>query len=426
MRIAVFEDEKTDNFLPLTYMRAFFDLRIGKYTFLQRAERVFGRVDVAFTRDYLRKYYAVERKLDTDVDDVDDDILLINPRFLLDEKTVDRVLGLKEEKEKFALFSGDSLVAALVPKHFAEHIIDKLGDISTRSLYRELKNVGEILNLEGAKAVVFPWQLIEENSKALVRDLDSSRLVKGEVDETVRVLGDNALYVGDRSVVEPYVTIDTRNGPVYIGEGAVVHSFTYIQGPAYIGDKTVVMPRSVIREGSNIGDVCRVGGEVEESIVHGFSNKYHDGFLGHAYVGEWVNLGALTTNSDLKNTYGNVKVTVNGRRVDTGSRKVGAFIGDMAKTSIGTLIYTGKKIGVASHVHGLVSEDVPSFTIYARSLGAEPVELRLESAIETQRRIMERRGRKITDALVGLIIAVYNMTAKERMVFGVKAGSFRI
>ena len=124
-----------------------------------------------------------------------------------------------------------------------------------------------------------------------------------------------------------------------------VHPFTRIEGPCYIGPKCILLGAKC-REGMSIGPMCRVGGEVEESIIQGYSNKYHDGFLGHAYVGEWVNLGALTTNSDLKNDYSSVSVVLDGKApIDTGSTKVGSIIGDHTKTSIGTLLNTGSFVG---------------------------------------------------------------------------------
>ena len=153
------------------------------------------------------------------------------------------------------------------------------------------------------------------------------------------------VYVAPTAEVQPFVCIDTTGGPVTIDEGAVINPQTRIEGPAYIGPKSMIVGGK-IREGCSFGPVCRVGGEVEESIIHGYSNKYHDGFLGHAYVGEWVNLGALTTNSDLKNDYGSVSVTLDGRNpINTGSTKVGSLIGDHTKTSIGTLFNTGSYVG---------------------------------------------------------------------------------
>src|SRR5436190_22914514 len=129
-----------------------------------------------------------------------------------------------------------------------------------------------------------------------------------------------------------------------IDREAVIAAFSRLEGPCYIGPQTHVLGAK-IRSGTTLGPNCRIGGEVEESIIHGHSNKYHDGFLGHAYVGEWVNLGALTTNSDLKNDYSTVSVMMGGKSVDTGSTKVGSLIGDHVKTSIGTLMNTGSVVG---------------------------------------------------------------------------------
>ncbi len=219
--------------------------------------------------------------------------------------------------------------------------------------------------------------------------------------------------MGKGGFVEAHVTLDARDGPIFIGNETIVHAGSRISGPTYIGDKTMI-PSGLIREGCSIGHVCRVGGELEETIIQGYTNKYHTGFIGHAYIGEWVNVGAATTNSDLKNTYGTVHVKTGRKNVDTGQTKVGCFIGDHAKTSIGTQIYTGRKIGVASQVHGFVLKDVPSFTIWSESLGSKPVELYLESAIETQKRVLSRRGVKQTREDTELLKKLFEITAQER------------
>src|SRR5439155_18383601 len=130
-------------------------------------------------------------------------------------------------------------------------------------------------------------------------------------------------------------------GPILIQENATVEPLAYVEGPAVIGERTLVKVGAKIRGGSSIGPVCKVGGEVEASIFQGYANKQHDGFVGHSYVGEWVNLGANTVTSDLKNTYGNVSVPLHGTPIDTGMRFVGTIIGDHSKTGICTALTTG-------------------------------------------------------------------------------------
>ncbi|MEM0458662.1 MAG: putative sugar nucleotidyl transferase [Thermofilaceae archaeon] len=423
MRIAVFEDGAVSNLSPLTLTRAVFDLRVGRYTLLERVQMKFGTADLALVRGYLAEYYREVRKLEVEVGDADDDVLLVNPRFVLDPRAMGALEKLCSEGRRFILLSGADVVGALLPRHVG---LERLHvPVDSSELVRSVKGRVEPLYIEGSP-IDYPWQLVELNSRILPDDAACGGGVLGEVDETVKVLGRGGLAVGEGAVVEPYVVLDTRKGPILIESGAEVKAHAYVEGPCVIGRGTVVMPGARVREGCSIGPVCRVGGEVEESIIHGFSNKYHDGFLGHAYVGEWVNLGALTTNSDLKNTYGTVRVGVGARRLDTGRVKVGAFIADFVKTAIGTLIYTGKRVGVSSHLHGVVVEDVPSFTIYAKSLGQEPVELRLESAVETARRMMARRGVSMPKALEALLERVFELTRSERAAAGVRAATFQL
>ena len=247
---------------------------------------------------------------------------------------------------------------------------------------------------------------------------------EGTIDGKATLYGDEEkLYIGKNSFVEASVTLDTREGPIYIGNETIVHTGSRVSGPTYIGDKTTISS-GLVGKGCSIGPVSRVGGELEETIIQGNTNKYHTGFIGHAYIGEWINLGAATTNSDIKNTYGTVQVMMEGKKLDTGHMKVGCFIGDHAKTSIGTQIYTGKKIGMASHVHGFVVDDVPSFTVWSKSLGVQPVELYLKSAIETQKRAMSRRDVKQTREDIELLKKVFEITARERKKAGVVKEKF--
>jgi len=421
MQVTVFEDRAAENFLPLTYTKAVFDLRVGRFTLLERAELLFGRVECAFVRPHLKEFYALDRGLE-EPEDPDDELLLVNPRYVFDEGAMAKLRELNRSSGWFVLVHGSDVVGAKLPVALACEASRAGFDAGLAS--KEFVGKVPVLRLEEARALSRLWELIEANVEVLARDLEGLEGVEGEVDETVKVIGEGGLRVEEGALVEPYVVFDTRGGGVLVEKGAVVKAFTYVEGPAYIGRDTVVMPGARIRGGCSIGPTCRVGGEVEGSIIHGYSNKYHDGFLGHAYVGEWVNLGALTTNSDLKNTYGTVRV--GSEKVDTGRQKVGAFIADFVKTSVGTLLYTGKRVGVASHLHGLVAEDVPSFTIYAKSLGVEPVELELESALKTLERMMARRGLSPTSSMRRLLERVFRITERERLLAGVKRGRFSL
>jgi UDP-N-acetylglucosamine diphosphorylase/glucosamine-1-phosphate N-acetyltransferase len=193
----------------------------------------------------------------------------------------------------------------------------------------------------------------------------------------------------------------------------VVTAFTRLEGPCFVGPRTQVHGAK-IRAGTTLGPDCRVGGEVEASIVQGHSNKYHDGFLGHAYVGEWVNLGAGTHNSDLRNDYGPVRVTVNGRTVHTGQTKVGCFLGDHTKTGLGTLLNTGANAGVFCNLlpGGLLPKYVPSFASWWDGALADRADL--AALLRTAAQVMTRRGQECTETHAALYRLLFEQTAAER------------
>jgi UDP-N-acetylglucosamine diphosphorylase/glucosamine-1-phosphate N-acetyltransferase len=426
MIVAFFEDEAYSNFLPLTYTRPVFECRSGMFSFLERAQRMFSDSKfLLFTRDYLvptlrkRVSYPVNEP-----NSIDDNVLLVNGTLIANEEAK-RLPEKKLDKNTLITQQGRIALAYLgerVAKNHGEALCKPLTPRTSKNLIKECKTL-ESSNLH---FLTYPWDLVSSSAKLIEEDYFKlgRKGCEGTMDNKVVVYGDKEkVYVGEGSFVEASVTLDARDGPIYIGSETVVHAGSRISGPTYIGDKTIITS-GLIREGCSIGNVCRVGGELEETIVQGHTNKYHTGFIGHAYIGEWVNLGAATTNSDLKNTYGTVQVVTEGKKVDTHEKKIGCYIGDHAKTSIGTQIYTGRKIGVASHVHGFVTEDVPSFTIWAKSLGAKSVELELESAIKTQERVLSRRGVKQTREDVDLLKKLFEITAGEREEAGVAKERF--
>jgi UDP-N-acetylglucosamine diphosphorylase/glucosamine-1-phosphate N-acetyltransferase len=415
--LCVFEDEYYENFLPLTYTKATFELICGSKTLLERTlEALKAQKVLLIVRDYLKRRLKERTGFTVNEADVEGDVLIVNGRLLVDSRVTSILDSLKLGE---ALTSGDSLVAMRLGEGVARGAI--ANRVFKPRLVKSFASVREV-NL---KLVEYPWQLIEFTSELLGEVLSSGERYEGG---EIKVLGDlNMLRTGGEVRVEGSVVVDVRKGPVYIGGGCEIEGYTKIEGPTYIGDNCVIRG-AYIRSNCYIGRLCRIGAgsELEETIISSYTNKQHLGFIGHSYVGEWVNIGAGTNVSDLKNTYGTVKVTVRGAKVDTGLIKLGCFVGDYVKTSIGTQIYSGKKIGPFSHVHGFVYNDVPPFTIWAKSLGVEPVELTLESAIETQKRMYERRGARQTEADVELVRKLFELTAEERAKNGVKKEYFKL
>jgi UDP-N-acetylglucosamine diphosphorylase/glucosamine-1-phosphate N-acetyltransferase len=428
MIVAVFEDEGYENFLPLTYTRPVFECRSGMFSFLERVHRFYPESQfLLFTRDYLvptlrkRVSYSVNEPVN-----LDDDVLLINGTFVLNDEAK-QLIEKKLAKKVLITQKGRMVLAHLsedVARHYIEEFSSPLKSLTLKKLMKKCKTL-EASNLP---LLTHPWDLVNKNAELIKQDYTAlgKKESEGTVDRRATLYGNKKdVYVGKGAHVEAHVTLDARDGPIFIGNETAVHTGSRISGPTYIGDKTII-PSGLIREGCSIGHVCRIGGELEETIIHGHTNKYHTGFIGHAYIGEWVNLGAATTNSDLKNTYGTVNVKTRRKNIATGQAKVGCFIGDHAKTSIGTQIYTGKKIGVASHVHGFVLTDVPSFTIWPQSFGSKPVELYIESAIKTQRRVFSRRGVKQTREDSELLKKLFEITARERKKAGVVKKEFTL
>ena len=234
----------------------------------------------------------------------------------------------------------------------------------------------------------YPWDLIHQNGDQILEDVAYmiEDIFSHEIDEDgVYVIGEHPVVRRSDVVIEPGVVFDVSDGPVWLEEGVTVKAFSRIQGPMYVGRNTTLLggPYS----GSSIGPNCKIHGEVEECIILGYSNKAHDGFLGHAYLGMWVNLGAMTTNSDLKNNYSNVRMWTPRGDVDSKQMKLGSLIGDHVKTAIGTLLNTGTVIGAGSNVFG----GMPPKCLSPFSWGADG-EYAFDKFMETASVAMQRRG----------------------------------
>ena len=341
MRLIIFEDSKVGQLFPVALTRAVFELKTGITSLEDKIKRAIPASATSyFVRDYIEPTFKKRHPGDS-VNDISsiksDDIIAVNGRCLFIESA-----GKPFDTEGWMEKDGE-LVYAKLDKKTAGSFSG-----STFTDFKEfVKAKTKKIETGNVATINYPWDLINNNPKAITDDFKKLGLsgINGSFAKESAIYGPKELvYIGAGAEVHPFVCLDTRGGPVIIDEGAEIHPFTRIEGPSYIGKKTMVLGAK-IREGCSIGPVCRIGGEVEESIFHAYSNKFHDGFIGHAYVGEWINLGALTTNSDLKNDYGNVSVIINGRLTDSGSTKVGAFIGDHTKTSINTMINTGTHIG---------------------------------------------------------------------------------
>lgn len=428
MTLVLFDDPGRETFYPISLTRALFDIKIGCLT---PFERFSFRQLKLLTINYLKDITRL-RHVSTTVNEVgyDKGDLYLNSLFSIKDHELEK---LAVTNDQFVLAKGNTILAARMGKIDTEYFIDSI--ISGKKMnIRKLKAIRNRVHDSTGLGVFYKdvWDLISNISKTLPQQLiNISKNVikqkKSKVRHRIKKLkGNGPLFIHEDSLVDDATVLDTMNGGIYIGAGTVISQST-IHGPAFIGEDTQIKPYSVISN-SHIGKNCRIAGEIDSSVILDFTNKSHSGYVGHSYVGEWVNMGANTTTSDLKMTYGPISMLSydNNIKADTQLIKLGSFFGDMVKTSIGTNIYGGLRLGVSSHLHGFITQDVPSFVIFGAGIGAENVEMELTSAVRTQRRMMSRRKVDLTSEYQVLIETVFKQTAKDRSEKHIKAKKFRI
>jgi UDP-N-acetylglucosamine diphosphorylase/glucosamine-1-phosphate N-acetyltransferase len=407
-KFVIFEDERVDNFNPLVYFRPVYELRCGVFTLREKAERAFGVTFDLHARKFLEAVLREEFHGRMINEFAADEIVFVNGRAVFDEQTAQEIFGTEEE----TLFVADDvIVAAKLNKGNYEKVVE-YGHVLDFSSFADKFPVKKI----EAKVFNYVWDLIYANGEEIVKD---SKYFEGQGEwiyenyRNVGYIGFEKIYVGKNVAIYPNVVIDASHGPVVIDDGVTVMSQSVIQGPAYIGKNSIVKIGAKIYHETTVGEVCKVGGEIENAIFQSYSNKQHDGFLGHAYLGRWVNLGAATNNSDLKNNYAKISVKHNGRVVDTGLQFLGLIMGDHSKTAIGTLFNTGTIVGVSSNIFGAGFQPraIPSFAWG----GSEFIkEYKLEKALEVAEIVMSRRNKKLTDAMKTLFSDVFKFTEHER------------
>jgi len=405
MKIGVFEDAGVDLLEPIALTRPAFALRCGASTMLERQQRVLGAKEIgAWVRPALAELARLVHPA-MPINDSDwRPNVWVNARWLppanADLDAAPPGVGLVGQE-----------VAYVVTPPVA--LLDHPGDVNNwiALCKSELPHV----TADGTM-IDYLWDAVDRNGDALIQDWQWFQQLHGAIKNPgIAVIGPSEqLVVANDATIEPFVSADTRHGPVLIDRGAVVQSFSRLEGPCYIGQESWILGAN-LRGGSSIGPRCRIGGEVEASIVHANSNKYHEGFLGHSYVGEWVNLGAATQTSDLRNDYGTVRVAINGQRLSTGRTKVGSYLGDHTKTGLGALLNTGSVVGAFCNLlpsGTLLPAIVPSFCEV--NYGAVRERFDLRQVFTTATTVMHRRGCEFTESHRDFFYTLFEQTADRR------------
>lgn len=413
MQLCIFEDQYFSNFLPLAYFRPVYALRCGAVKLRRKIERLFPRASVAYhcrseLTEYLREVhpYSLINQLK------DESTWFINGRFLLG-KDFERFVKVPPKLDTVYLKDGN-VVAAFANPQSVRSIREK---ISTNLISKEMFT-GMLFEEIEAVPLKYLWDIVQCNGKEICKDFsyfrNKEKNMLGKVNPGSHLLNKKNIIIGKGAVVKPGAVLDAEKGPIILGKNVTICPNAVVEGPVFIGDNSIIKAGAKIYANTSIGEVCKVGGEVEASIIHSYSNKQHDGFLGHSYVGSWVNIGADTNNSDLKNNYGTVDVVVDGAKVDSGLQFVGFFMGDHSKTGINVMFDTGTVVGVSCNVYGsgLPPKYLPSFSW--GNIAASFSTFQLEKSIDTAQRVMARRNVKWSPIYEQLFRNVFEATTTDR------------
>jgi len=404
MNILLFEDDRVGQLAPITIGRPAYAVTCGSFRLIVVA-RELGPLR-RFVRPHLRRVEEAAAPEETLREGkLEAPTLLVNARVVPSLPALAKLHELIVADREGIIEAGGSVAAAVLKR---EIDLPPFGDGAALSaLVRKLELPAIAAELP---LLEYPHDILRFHLATLRENLEH-RLRDG-----LREVRDG-VFVGEGVSFGDHLVTDSRGGPIVIDDQASLGPFCYLVGPVYIGPGARLNEHAALKDGVALGERAKVGGEVEASIIERFSNKQHHGFLGHSYIGSWVNLGAGTSNSDLKNTYGQVNMEYAGRKVPTGMQFVGCFIGDYSKTAVNTSIFTGKTIGACSMVYGFVTTNVPSFTNYARSF-SQVTESPVEVAISAQARMFARRGITQRPCDEQLLRDMYELTRAERANYG--------
>ncbi|MDG2265073.1 MAG: putative sugar nucleotidyl transferase [Candidatus Marinamargulisbacteria bacterium] len=356
MNVAIFEDNRYAQFQPMVMARPVYELVLGHCTVLDRFQHYFSDILTAYCRPHLKSIASHQRPtIGINWLGNTHQCLFLNARVIMDRPLHNQIMDYGTGHPYIVVSDTNDVIAVCASSDLALTIHDYLMTFSDgQTLINNLQSVCSIYTYSKARILKNIWDLVALNQTLLGEDghLNSGNygIIKGELDAWVSIRNDEQVFIDQGVRVEPFVFIDADHGPVYIERDVVIRSHTRIKGPAYIGAGSQILGGVITA--SSIGSQCKIHGEVSHSVIHSYTNKAHDGFLGHSYVGEWVNLGAMTTNSNLKNTYGSIQVETADARWDSGQQFLGVCMGDHVKTAVGTLLRAGTMVGYGSTLLG--------------------------------------------------------------------------
>ena len=382
-------DASRNSLLPLTYTRPVCDIRIGILTIREKWEKYLGEKTSTITEDYLSAKYPTEQS---------EEMMLINGSICPTPKLLKAIKGLKVGQ---ALVCQGNVVAMYKTKAQFLSEEDSTQEIEVEYDFIKINNTWDIFVLND-KALREDFELFTQNRKS------------APLSSTNRVVGEQNIFVEEGAVVE-FAILNAKEGPIYIGKDAEVMEGSIVRGPFAMCEHSVLKMASKIYGATTLGPYVKVGGEVSNVVIFGYSNKAHDGFIGNSVIGEWCNIGADTNASNLKNTYEEVRVWSIEKNtfVPTGQTFFGTIMGDHSKCGINTMFNTGTVIGVSSNIygHGYQRNYIPSFA-WGGTTGLKSYDM--EKAIEVAEKMYQRRNVVMSQQDKEILRNVYTQTLKNK------------
>jgi UDP-N-acetylglucosamine diphosphorylase/glucosamine-1-phosphate N-acetyltransferase len=397
MNLILFDPaENRENLLPFTFTRPVAKIRVGIFTIAEKWEASFGTSTSYLTQTYLSKLYPLHTA---------DDNILINGALCPNPALAEAIQALSIGQ---ALLANDQLLAVRLNQA-------AVADFSEKGLAADIKTIDYT---EPVTIIKDLWDIFGLNGQELRQDF--SVLTKGRTSAPV-CDPHTIVYAPENIFIEEGVKIraavlNAEDGPIYIGKNAQIQEGSLIKGPFSLGESSVVNMGSKIRGDSTIGPFSKVGGEVSNSVIFGYSNKGHEGFIGNTVIGEWCNLGADTNTSNLKNNYANVKLWNYPKMgfKDTGKQFCGLMMGDHSKAGINTMFNTGTVVGVGANIFGagFPRNFIPSFSWGGPGTGFETY--RLEKLMEVEEKVMARRTITLSEDHKAMLQHIHASTEKLR------------
>ena len=389
MNIIVFENNQTNLLDPFSINHAPFELRVGGLTNLERIEKLFSNDKIIL---------IVREEIEGIIKDRFNDYL-VNPQEIPSGLCLNGAAIFNNEdlslldKEK-PLSSENNLIAFKLDKSIPKSDFNK-----------ELTFALDITLECKIQVIKYLWDLFRFSNQYIKIDFNSfigNHNYKSH-HSLIRLNEDN-IHIGNNCNIKAGVILDATNGPIILDDNSIINNGAILEGPIYIGKKSIISSSALIKSNTVIGPMCKIGGEISSCNFLGFSNKVHDGFLGHSYIGEWVNIGAATNNSNLKNNYNNVNIIVDEKNMDTELQFLGSIIGDYSRMAIGTLLNTGSHVsfGVNLFNHDFSLKYIPPF-----SWGDDKI-VELDKFIATIASMKSRRNKLISENEINFIKNLYS------------------